>query len=57
MPVAHRAFVGCVEYLLQDHPKLAKTLTGIRADQTPELNPLGIDLVVVPETQHPRETI
>jgi hypothetical protein len=32
-------------------------LAGIRADQTPDLNPLGIDLVVVPETQHPRETI
>jgi hypothetical protein len=57
MPVAHRAFVGCVEYLLHDHPELTKTLTGIRADETPELNPLGIDLVVVPETQHPRETI
>jgi hypothetical protein len=25
---------------------LAKTLTGIRADQIPELNPLGIDLVL-----------
>jgi hypothetical protein len=35
---------------------LAKTLAGIRADQIPELNPLGIDLVI-PETQHPRETI
>jgi hypothetical protein len=46
MPVAHRAFVGCVEHLLQDHPELAKTLTGIRADQIPELNPLGIDLVI-----------
>jgi hypothetical protein len=57
MPVAHRAFVGCVEYLLQDHPELGKTLTGIHADETPEINPLGIDLVVVPETQHPRETI
>ena len=56
MPVAHRAFVGCVEYLLQDHPELAKTLAGIRADQTPELNPLGIDLVI-PSLQHPHESI
>jgi len=31
---------------LQDRPELAKTLAGIRADQTPELNPLGIDLVI-----------
>jgi hypothetical protein len=56
MPVAHRAFVGCVEYLLQDHPELAKTLTGIRAHETPELNPLGIDLVI-PSLQHPHESI
>ncbi len=56
MPIAHRAFVGCVEYLLQDHPELAKTLTGIRADETPELNPLGIDLVI-PSVQHPHESI
>jgi hypothetical protein len=32
-------------------------LAGMRADEIPEPNPLGIDLVVVPETQHPRETI
>jgi hypothetical protein len=57
MPEAHRAFVGCVDYLLEGHPELAKTLAGIRADKTPELNPLVIDLVVVPENQHPRETI
>jgi len=56
MPVAHRAFVGCVEHLLQDHPELAKTLAGIRADQTPDLNPLGIDLVI-PSLQHPHESI
>ena len=56
MPVAHLAFVGCVEYLLEGHPELAKTLTGIRADETPELNPLGIDLVI-PSVQHPHESI
>ena len=56
MPVAHLAFVGCVEYLLEGHPELAKTLTGIRADETPELNSLGIDLVI-PSVQHPHESI
>jgi hypothetical protein len=56
MPEAHRAFVGCVEYLLEGHRELAKTLNGIRADETPELNPLGIDLVI-PSVQHPHESI
>ena len=46
MPEAHRTFVGCVEYLLEGHPELAKTLDGICADETPGLNPLGIDLVI-----------
>jgi len=35
---------------------LAKTLAGIRADQIPELNPLGIDLVI-PSLQHLHESI
>ena len=56
MPVAHQAFVGCVEYLLKDHRELTKTLDGMRATETPELNPLAIDLVI-PSVQHPRETI
>lgn len=56
MPVAHRAFVGCVEHLLEGHPELAKTLAGIHADETPKLNPLGIDLVI-PSVQHPHESI
>jgi len=56
MPQAHRAFVGCVEYLLEGHRELAKTLNGIRAGETPELNPLGIDLVI-PSVQHPHESI
>ena len=56
MPVAHHAFVGCVEYLLKDHRDLAKTLDGMRAAETPELNPLGIDLVN-PSVQHPHESI
>ena len=57
MPVAHRAFVGCVEYLLQGHRELAKTLDGMRAHETPDLNPLGIDLDLGTASQHPRETI
>ena len=57
MPVAHHAFMGCVEYLLKDHRDLAKTLDGMRATETPELNPLGIDLELVTGSQHPRETI
>ena len=57
MPVAHQAFVGCVEYLLKDHRELAKTLDGMRVTETPELNPLGIDLELVTRSQHPRETI
>jgi hypothetical protein len=57
MPVAHQAFVGCVEYLLKDHRELAKTLDGMRATETPELNPLGIDLELNTGSQHPRETI
>jgi hypothetical protein len=57
MPVAHHAFVCCVEYLLKDHRDLAKTLDGMRATETPELNPLGIDLELVTGSQHPRETI
>ena len=56
MPFAHRSFVGCVEYLLEGHPELAETLAGIRADETPELNPLSIDLVI-PSLQHPHESI
>ena len=44
--MAHQAFVGCVEYLLKDHRELTKTLDGICADETPGLNPLGIDLVI-----------
>ena len=57
MPVAHHAFMGCVEYLLKDHRELTKTLDGMRATDTPELNPLGIDLELVTGSQHPRETI
>jgi hypothetical protein len=57
MPVAHQAFVGCVEYLLKDHRELTKTLDGMRATETPELNPLDIDLELVTGSQHPRETI
>ena len=57
MPVAHQALAGCVEYLLKDHRELTKTLDGMRATDTPELNPLGIDLELVTRSQHPRETI
>jgi hypothetical protein len=57
MPVAHQAFVGCVEYLLEGHRELTKTLDGMRANETPDLNPLGIDLELVTGSQHPRETI
>ena len=57
MPAAHRAFVACVEYLLKDRPELAKTLAGMRANETPGPNPLGIDLEVITQSQHPRETI
>ena len=57
MPQAHRAFVGCVEYLLKDRPELAKTLAGMRADETPGPNPLGIDLEVITSVQHPHESI
>jgi hypothetical protein len=56
MPVAHQAFTGCVEYLLKDHRELTKTLDGMRATETPELNPHAIDLVI-PSVQHPHESI
>jgi len=56
MPVVHRAFVGCIEHLLDGHPELNKTLAGIRTDETPEINPLGVDLVI-PSVQHPHESI
>ena len=56
MPITNRAFAGCVEYLLKDHHELTKTLDGMRANETPDLNPLGIDLVI-PSVQHPHESI
>ena len=52
----HQAYIDNANRLLVDHPELAKTLTGIRADETPGLNPLGIDLEI-PSVQHPHESI